>query len=505
MDDLMQLLDEMEANLPEWGEKISLLRKKLLGMDQRLQWLLKQMFGSKSEKLDPAQLLLAFAQIDEAVGAPAPEAEPEPAAPQSSRRASAPRAPRVPEHLPERRVVIDPPEVKADPDAYVYIGSETREKLDYEPPKWWRLVIERRKYVRKDDRSLPPVIAPAEPELIPNGYASVALLAHILVAKFVDHLPLYRQSEIFARQGVTISRKTLCDWMSHIGNWVGAVVREMRGEIRRSGYMQVDETEVRYLKPGAGKAPRGQLWVYHSPGTGVVFEWHNGHSAACMEQMFSGYRGWAQCDGHSSHESFAKRDDASGISWLGCWAHARRKFYDAREESRFAKWMLHQIGLLYAVERRVRDLAPALREAARAAESRMILQRIFRALRLKLGNPEHLPRTLTGKAIGYALPRAEVLQAYLRDGRVNIDNNGVENAIRPTALGRKNWLFYGSEAAGQHNAALLSVVQSCRMLGVPLSEYLHELLEALPRLTQQESADWTPARWLARRAKQEAA
>jgi len=504
MEDLLQMLDEMEAALPEWREKIALLRKQVMGMDQRLQWLLRQMFGSKSEKTDPAQLMLAFAQCAEAAPLAAEVPAP-PAVTPVPRKASAPRAPRVPEHLPERRVVIDPPEVKADPDAYVYIGSETREKLDYEPPKWLRLVIERRKYVRKDDRSLPPVLAPAEPELISNGYASVNLLVHILVAKFVDHLPLYRQSDIFARQGIILSRKTLCDWMAHTGNWMEAVVREMRKEIRGNGYVQVDETEVRYLKPGAGKAPRGQLWVFHAPGAGVVFEWHNGHGASCMEQMFSGYQGWAQCDGHSSHESFAKRAEASEISWAGCWAHARRKFHEARGDSYFARWMLHQIGLLYAVERRVKNLGPALREAARAAESRMILHRIFRALRQQMRKAENLPKTLTGKAIGYALPRQEVLRAYVRDGRVHIDNNGVENAIRPTALGRKNWLFYGSEEAGQHNAALLSVVQSCRMLGVPLEAYLTELLEALPRLTQQDVAEWTPARWLARREKQEAA
>ena len=505
MEDPAKIIATLKDLHPESAGLLEMLGKIFDIKNREVAGLLQRIYGTKSEKLDTAQLLMAFADEDLGVAPPEPEVPdlaPKPAATPCKRT---PRKERLPEHLPERRTVIDPEEVLENPERYKYIGSEIREKLGYKPPDYWREVIERRKYVLVEDKNLPPVIAPAPPEVIPNSFATVALLVHVIISKVVDHLPLYRQERIFGRHGIILGRKTLCDWMRHAGNWFSVIVEEMKEELRQNHYMQIDETPTKYLKPGAGKAPQGYLWAYHAPGAGVVYEWSTTRNADNLDIMLNGFNGSVQCDGFKAYESYARRAEAMGIEWHGCWAHARRKFHEARNESGFARWMLHQIGLLYAVERRVRGKAPALRAAARASESRMILDRIFRAMRRQLDLGKHLPKSETGKALGYALARREALCAYTANGQVEIDNNLVENAIRPAALGRKNWLFFGAESAGHHAANLLSVVESCRKLEIDVVEYLTDTLERLPSLSQREARELTPAKWLAAKRRRAAA
>ncbi|MDT9272543.1 MAG: IS66 family transposase, partial [Limnospira sp. PMC 1234.20] len=423
---------EIRAQLGEVSQWFKLL------LDQNA-FLKQKIFGAtQSEKIDPNQLLLMLGGLEAPESEEEDVPEPEPAATTKPRAKRKSRAMRLPANIEEVREVIIPEEVKADPDAWEHIGSEERTELEVTQPKYTKRVIERRKYVRKASRHLPPVIVPAKPVLIPNSYASVSLLVYVLVSKYMDYLPLYRQQQMFLRQGIEISRKTMSDWMMAVGNWLSVIYDEMIHELRQSGYLQVDETPVGYLKPGTGHAPKGYLWTYHAPGVAVVYDWHPSRSAACMDGVLSGYTGVVQCDGYSAYGAFAKQPEAAGVDWLGCWAHARRKFDEAKEDSVYAKWMLRQIQLLYAVESRVASLSPVLREAARASESRMILDRIFRSLKTQM--PLHLPKGPTGKAIAYTLPRREELSGYLTRGECRIDNNGVENAIRPTAIGKKNHL-----------------------------------------------------------------
>lgn len=288
-------------------------------------------------------------------------------------------------------------------------------------------------------------------------------------------------------------------WMWTIADWLTLIYDEMKLEVLETQYLQVDETVIKYLAPGTGRAQQGYLWVYHAPGTGVVFDWHPGRSAACLNSMLDGYNGSIQTDGYRAYQTYNSRRIENGqpaLIMFACWAHARRYFYEAKDESYFSRWMLRQIQLLYQVESRLREknAGPALREAVRQAESRMILNRINKALKAKLHT--HLPKSLTGKAIGYTLHLWKELARYPEDGRVEIDNNLVENAIRPTAIGKKNWLFFGSENAGKQSAILYSILETCRKLNINPYEYLTDVLSRLPHITNQQVRELTPAKWL---------
>ena len=463
---------------------------------QKIAYLLKKLFGSKSEKLDPNQLELLFAGFEESEAIAEGTTENSVEATRK-RKKRPPREERFPVGLEEEFVVIDPPEVVAQPDEYRCIGADELTELVVIPPKFIKRVIQRRKFVRKNAKHLPPIIVPAPKRLIENSFASVGLLIYIIMSKYMDHLPLYRQQKMFKRYGIELSRQTMSDWMWSMGNWLSLIYEEMKQEVLGSGYVQVDETMIRYLKPGAGQAPRGYLWTYHSPGVGVVFDWQTGRSCTCLEQMLDTYRDIKmQCDGYVVYAAYRNgRANREEIILFACWAHVRRKFFDAQEDSYFSRWMLEQIGHLYRVEAQLREQGAnaTLREVHRQSESRLVVERIGKALKRKL--VEHLPKSPTGKAIAYALNLWEALEAYLSHGEVEIDNNLVENAIRPTALGKKNWLFFGSAAAGRQSAILYSILETCRKLGIDERDYLQDVLSRLPELSNHQMAEWTPAKW----------
>ena len=268
----------------------------------------------------------------------------------------------------------------------------------------------------------------------------------------------------------------------------------MKKGLKERSYLQVDETPVPYCRTEDGGSRKGFLWVYNDPGGDVLFEWHQGRGADCLKGMLDEFSGVVQCDGYPVYPRYAAgRKD---LSLAGCWAHARRKFFEALEESPVqARWVLHQIGLLYRIEANLRPAGPQLRQALRSAQSAPILARLEKAFqRLK---PRHLPESRMGKAIQYALGQWKQMLKYLSDGRLQIDNNGVENAIRPTALGKKNWLFIGHPEAGERSAILYTLLENCKQLDINPAEYLKDLLTRLPGLKISEIADLTPARWKA--------
>ena len=233
-------------------------------------------------------------------------------------------------------------------------------------------------------------------------------------------------------------------------------------------------------------------------GGDVLYEWHTGRGSECLEDMLDEFAGVAQCDGYSAYPSYAKgRDD---LVLAGCWAHARRRFHEALEEAPgLARWILNQVQALYAIEAGLRaaKAGPNLRGAVRSAQSRMILDRLGKALRLRM--TVHLPRGKMGEAIAYALKFWVQLNRFCEDGRLEIDNNLVENAIRPTAIGKKNWLFFGAPDAGERSAVIYSLLATCRRYGIDRREYLHDVLSRLPSMKIAEVAELTPAAWAARR------
>lgn len=487
---LRQLVVTLQAALEAAQRENTLLR-------QKVDALVRRCFGASSERIDPAQLELLL-QLPAPTAAPAQPAAPTP--PElSSPRTRRPCEPRLPEHLPVVEEVLEPEPVKAQPEAWRYIGQEISDQLDYEPARFLCRRIIRRKYVHRTDPDRAPVIAALPERLQDRNLARPGLLAQILVSKYCDHIPLYRQEQIYLRRhGVALARQTLARWVELAADWLRPIYEHIRTGVLSGGYVQIDETPIRYLAPGNGQTKQGYLWTTHRPRGDVVYRWETSRAAACLDRIVPmDFGGTIQCDGYAAYGAFADRRK-SAILLAGCWAHVRRKFYDALEQTpRTAGWLMRQIQHLYRVEARLREhpAGPRLREAVRAHQSRPIVARIQKALLILKAGHRHLPQSLLGQAIDYALGQWPSLEVYLRDGRVEIDNNLVENAIRPTAVGKKNWLFVGAEDAGERSAIMYTVIESCRRRGIDPWTYLRDVLTRLPNLTNRQIDQVTPEAW----------
>lgn len=496
---MTELERKQAAIIEEQAQRIRLL-------EQKVDLLVRQIYGSKSEKLDPAQLELllkdeaeAEPKKDEAPTAPSLENEGGDEAGAGTRRKNkAPRGPRIPEDLPVVEEVIEPEPVKGCPQAWRRIGEEISEQLDYEPARFFRRRIVRPKYVSRSDKEAPPIVAQLPKKLLERGLAAPGLLAQVAVAKFCDHLPLFRQEWIYwSRHEIKIPRQSMSNWLATIADRLSPIYREIKQAVLAQGYLQVDETPVRYQAPGTGKCAQGYFWTYSVPGADVIFDWQASRAHGCLDEvMGQDFEGILQCDGYQAYRTFSA--DKEGIALAGCWAHVRRKFYEARDEApRRAGWIVRQVAHLYRIEARLRQAGagPKLREAVRAAESATILDRLFKAFYRLKASKAHLPNSLLGKALDYALGQREVLGVFLEQGRVEIDNNLVENAIRPTAVGKKNWLFIGREETGQRSAIIYSIIECCRRRRIDPYAYLVDVLTRLPTMTNHQIPTITPEAW----------
>jgi hypothetical protein len=281
-------------------------------------------------------------------------------------------------------------------------------------------------------------------------------------------------------------------------DWLKPIYEHIRTEVLSSGYLQVDETPIRYLAPGHGQTKLGYLWTCHAPRGDVVFHWRTSRAAACLERIIPiNFTGTIQCDGYEAYDCFAK-GRGERIVLAGCLAHVRRKFHAAKETApKAAGWFLRHFQNLYDLEAQLRQAraGPRRRHAERASLSRPVLARLHRALvRLKTVH-RYLPQSLMGKAINYALNQWPALLVFLDDGRLEVDNNLVENAIRPTAVGKKNWLFIGEAEAGERSAILYTIIESCRRRGLDPLAYLREVFTRLPAMTNWQVKDITPQAW----------
>lgn len=518
----LEKMEQALAALTSQNESLRRQNEKLLSENARLSAenkllrakvdkLVHRIFGKSSEKISPAQLelLLQFPEEDpggKSAASPCrgPGADTWEAPPAAHRPAkAAARRPRLPEHLPVVETVLEPDEVKAEPAAWRRIGEEVSEQLDYEPGRFLKRRTVRPKYVRRGDPDTLPVIAPLPPSLQDACLAAPGLLAAVIVGKYCDHLPLYRLEFIFqTRHGVIIPRQTMSRWLTLTVFWLRPLYELIKSTVLDGGYVQNDETPVEYLAPGNGQTKTGYLWTTRRPGGDTFFTWHASRAAACLPAIIpEDWAGILQTDGYTAYAAFvrerAHRTDAP-IVLAGCMAHARRKIFESLGSApRDARWLLRQIQHLYAIEDRLRkaNAGPALRCAVRAAESRMILARLHKwALHLQTTR-RHLPQSDLGRALHYLLSRWTELCRYLEDGRVEIDNNLVENAIRPTAVGKKNWLFIGAEEAGESAAVLYTIIEAARRRGLDPFLYLRDALTRLPRMKAVEVIELHPARW----------
>jgi transposase len=495
----VQLTERVEAQ----AQEIKLLREKV-------DLLIKRLFGRSSEKLDEAQLMLLLqgdddaAKKDQASSRANPgalEAEIEKRAKDDKSKAPSSRQERearVPEHLPAVDEVIEPDEVKADPQSYRHIGEEITVQLDYSPPRYFRRRIIRKKYVKVDEPRQPPIIA-ALHTLQERSIAGPGLLANIIVSKYCDHLPLYRQEQIaLLRHDLNIPRQSMARFLFTASNWLEPIYKAIRTGVMAGGYMQGDETMIEYLQPGNGETKQGYFWTFKKPGGDCFFAWHTSRAAACLHKIIpADFSGTLQCDGYGAYPAFANQHEGT-ITLAACWAHVRRKFVEASAAaSLHAGFILLQIQHLYRIEARLREskAGPALREAVRSAQSRMIIERISKALVVMKRSCRHTPQSAMAKAINYTLTLWPMLQAYLADGRVEIDNNKVENAIRPTAIGKKNWLFIGEAEAGQRSAIFYTIIEACRRRGIDPFEYLRDVFTRMPAMKASQYAQLVPNAW----------
>jgi len=497
----------LEKVIKQKDQQIKLLTEQNNLLNNKVDYLIRQMFGKKSEIIDSAQLLLSLEGIEYIDLDEDDDDTPPPTTPRPKKKRKYAKE-RLPENLPEvREYIDDPDEVKADPSAYNCIGEEETTKLEVTPARFFKKIKVRRKFVKKDGKSA-PVASLLPPQFIDKSIASESLLAHIAVSKYVDHLPLYRQEQMFLRQGIEISRKRMSDWMWQAANWLNPIYDALRNEIIQNHYIQVDETPVQYLIPGSGKSHKGYLWAYNVPGIGVVFEWYPSRAATCLHGMLNDYNGLIQTDGYKAYDTYNRYREASGLKPLehaACLAHARRNFFIAQKESDLAKKVLLKINRIYKIERDMRKagMTGEERQKVRSEKVEPIFSKIKNLLDSSRDN--HLPQSDTGKAIRYALNLWNKLSVFIKNGNIEPDNNLVENAIRPIALGKKNWLFFGSSTSGQQSAVIYSIVETCRRLGINPYEYLLDVFNRLPSMTNQNVEQLTPSRWLAKREQQKIA
>lgn len=500
-------MTELEQSL---NKTIESLREENRLLRQKLDYVIRQLYGSKSEKggIDHPDL---FGDLDnvgknEASAAEdqAAEALKEPT--KSSRpKSGKERKPRLPDNLPVEEIIIQPEVVKACPEAWRQMGEEVSEELDYRPGRFIRRRIVRPKYVRVADSESAPIVAPLPEKLIERGLLAPGLLAHIVIGKYADHLPLYRQEQIFQqRHGVSLSRQTMANGVELVADWLRPIVAAMSEEQFADGYVQIDETPIKYLAPGRGKTGQGYLWACHRPGGDTIYHWHASRGHECLNAIVPhDFSGTIQCDAYGAYRTYRNKNE--NIDLVGCWAHARRKFHEAfvQGESKIrTAWILRQISHLYEIERELRNsrAGPRLRAAYRTSRSRPILRRLHQTFTQLQTRRRHLPESLMGKALAYALGQWPMLEKYAEGGHLEIDNNLCENAIRPTAVGKKNWLFIGAETAGWRSAVIYSVITSCRSRRIDPYEYLRDVLQRLPEMTNRQIKDITPAAWAQSRA-----
>jgi len=395
----------------------------------------------------------------------------------------------LPAHLERHDTIIEPEEETA---GLKKIGEEITEELEYEPGKLFVNRFIRPKYARANREGIIIGSLPTRP--IEKGIAGPGLLSHILISKFVDHLPIYRQIQIFKRENIKIPKSTIDGWITAVCELLSPLNEAHRKLLLQTDYLLVDETPVRVLdKRKKGKTHQGYFWVYYDPLRKLVFfDYRSGRDGDAPKEVLKGYKGAVQTDGYAGYNGLFDRRD---IIELACMAHARRYFEKALNQDKDrAEWMLSKIQLLYKVEAEARDnnFSHEQRYALRKEKSAPVLRDI--KIWLDENLIEVLPKSLTGKAISYMLGRWKALARYLDDGRYEIDNNLVENAIRPVALGRKNYLFAGSHNGARRMAQVYSLVATARMQGIGPMAYLKETLTKLPDWPVKKVEELLPIR-----------
>lgn len=481
---LRAMLAERDRQITALEEAKTLAEAELARLGAIIAALQRHRFGARSEQLDPDQLQLALEEVDAAVALVQAGLDAAAAKPSEPRVAKRNRG-ALPAHLErvEQLVDVEQKSCGCCGGALHVIGEDVSERLDVVPASFRVLVTRRPRYGCRSCEAA-PVQAPAPARIVEGGLPTEALVAHVLVGKYADHLPLYRQAQIYARQGVTLDRSTLADWVGRAAWWLTPLRDHLLATLKRSNKLYADETTAPVLDPGRGRTKTGQLWAYardDRPWGGadppaVAYVYAPDRKAERPVEHLAGFTGTLQVDGYGGYAALARRGE---VTLAFCWAHVRRRFYELAKagSSPVATDVLTCIARLYAVEAELRGRSPDERRTGRQEHSRAMVDDLRVLLEARLAQASR--KSTLAEAIRYALTRWEGLTRFLDDGRVELDSNTVERAIRPLALNRKNALFAGSDDGGDHWAVIASLIETAKLNAVDPQAWLAGTLSRL--------------------------
>jgi len=459
-------------------------------LKQELAQMKRMIFGSKSERFmpdDPGQLSLG---LDVEQKEASEEQETEDIAftrRKSNKKKGIPVRLPLPSHLHREKIDIEP---DFDISRAKRIGVETTELLEYKPGTFYVIQYNRPKYVLPEDQGIVIGDLPSLP--IPRGNAGPGLLAYIIVSKFMDHLPIYRLVQMFKREDITIAESTINGWLAAIYRLLEPLYEKLQEIVRQSIYLMADETPIPVLtKDKPGSTHKGYHWLYLAPHKKLVcFDYRKGRGREGPEEFLKGFQGALQTDGYAAYNFFEKQE---GITMLACMAHSRRKFDQSKDnDPKRAAYALRKFQELYAVERiaREQDLSYEQRRSLRQEESVPVLTELEQWLRKEL--TEVLPSSSIGKAITYTLKLWKRLARYTKDGSWEIDNNWIENSVRPVTLGRKNYMFAGSHEGAKRAAMMYSFMGTCKLQNVDPYAWLKDVLTKIPDQSIQNLEELLP-------------
>lgn len=482
------------------------LRNKLTVLTEQLEWFKRQIFGKRSERIIEKNVMEP--DLPGLILPPSPE---EPA--KKNVQGHVRRAPNrngqdaivLPEDVPVERKVMDISEAeKVCPttgEALVKIGEEVTQKIAQKPGSFYIKEIVRPKYASKNNPEAGIVIAELPESLLPRCQADESFLAEILVRKYGDHIPLYRQSEILSREGIMISRQTLCQWAMRAGMALKPLKECMTQRILKSENVFVDEMPLQMLSPGKGKTQQVYMWclcggLERDPPY-RVYDFYENRKHNNVEVLLKGYHGVLHSDKYGGYEALA---NARKVTWCPCFAHIRRKFFEAEGgDPKFRDWVLRKIRYLFMFERVAWARSPEERLRIRQEKEIPIIDELIKVIPERLINGRLLPKSKLKEAIGYFCGLIPHLKNYTKSPYARLDNNVAERALRPLAIGRKNWMFVGNEDGGEVAAIVYSLIQTCRALQINPREYLEDIMRRLMSHNVSKLYELLPDYWAAAR------
>ncbi len=491
--------------LQQKDQRISTLEADLLAVKEQLAWLQKQVFGVKSERLTDLHNQLLLPGLEEQDSDVEPGQEEVHYKRRKGKINLGKDTMSWPDDLPVQRVELDvPADEKICPETgapLVQIGCETSRKLARKPEQFYILEYVRPKYASKSAPELGVKVAPLPDAIIDRSPADESLLAFILTSKFVDHLPLNRLVEILGRADVRISRQTLSKWVLTLGEALSPLYEAMRAEVLGSGSIFVDETPIRLQVKGKKRCQQAYMWIYVGGGGGDppyrFFEFQLNRNHEHPLKTLNEYQGFLHTDKYGAYEKLAEYED---ITWCPCMAHVRRKFVEAENsDPELRRRILRKIRHLFMLERVAWKRPAEERLRIRQRIEKPILEELSELVQSRLLAGGLLPKSNFTKALNYYQGLAPYLQNYLNDPNARLDNNVAERGIRPLTIGRKNWLFVGSEDGGRATATILSLVQTCRNLDINPQEYLEDVLRRIMSHPAKQIHELLPDKWLAAR------